>query len=144
MREILYSCAGADQQVGDFRNFVVCAGHSRTKREGWRISLNPVYSKKWPQKVFSLQTMFGLIWSIQWFHGKVCLSQNMLNFDTGNKHPWYHTTFMGATFFFIYISMQLYSKTIEFPIFVLKGNFWFFFFCISSYFNPFSTQGLEL
>jgi hypothetical protein len=37
MREILYSGAGVDRQAGDFRNFVVCAGESRTKREGWQV-----------------------------------------------------------------------------------------------------------
>ena len=28
---------GMDRQAGDFRNFVVCAGDSRTKREGWQV-----------------------------------------------------------------------------------------------------------
>jgi hypothetical protein len=37
MREIIYSCAGADRQVGDFWNFIVCAGQYRTKREGWQV-----------------------------------------------------------------------------------------------------------
>ena len=28
---------GVDRQAGDFRNFIVCAGDSRTKREGWQV-----------------------------------------------------------------------------------------------------------
>ena len=39
MREIRYSRAGADRQWGDFRNFVVCVGVSRTKREGWQVCI---------------------------------------------------------------------------------------------------------
>ena len=31
MREIIYS------RVGNFRNFIVCAGYSRTKWEGWQV-----------------------------------------------------------------------------------------------------------
>ena len=40
MREILYSRAGADQQAGDFRNFAVGAGDSRTKHVTVLSSMN--------------------------------------------------------------------------------------------------------
>jgi hypothetical protein len=50
---------------------------------------------------------------------------------------------MGATFFLSISQCNFIPKQLNFQSFFLKAIFDFIFFCISSYFNPFNTQGLE-